>query len=233
MIIFCGLFLSFSGSGIGFGFVFLPAIVTVGYYFESRRAFATGIAVCGSGVGNFILPPIIQFLIDRYGWRLCLLWLAGLSLFCAVFGSFFRPLNIIPDEFEESMRAKPLLQRIKEARAAEWTQSQETIDEDSPSGSQNSDPPPYSEVLTILPINDTSPNGDLLSVPTSQRRRTRSNLSNMGGAIGRKGTNPRDEMLYSNLSLVILPHTRSIQNLSNNDHNPRRTFSIATTLGSN
>ena len=35
--------------GIGFGFVFLPAIVTVGYYFEKRRAFATGIAVCGSG----------------------------------------------------------------------------------------------------------------------------------------------------------------------------------------
>ena len=38
--------------GIGFGFVFLPAIVTVGYYFEKRRAFATGIAVCGSGEYN-------------------------------------------------------------------------------------------------------------------------------------------------------------------------------------
>lgn len=35
--------------GIGFGFIYLPAIVTVGHYFESKRAFATGIAVCGSG----------------------------------------------------------------------------------------------------------------------------------------------------------------------------------------
>lgn len=35
--------------GIGFGFVFLPAIVTVGQYFDSKRATATGVAVCGSG----------------------------------------------------------------------------------------------------------------------------------------------------------------------------------------
>jgi len=35
--------------GVGFGFIYLPAIVTVGYYFETKRAFATGIAVCGSG----------------------------------------------------------------------------------------------------------------------------------------------------------------------------------------
>lgn len=35
--------------GVGFGFIYLPAIVTVGYYFEKKRAFATGIAVCGSG----------------------------------------------------------------------------------------------------------------------------------------------------------------------------------------
>ena len=38
--------------GLGFGMVFLPAIICVGLYFESRRALATGIAVCGAGVGG-------------------------------------------------------------------------------------------------------------------------------------------------------------------------------------
>ena len=36
-------------TGLGFGLIYLPAIVSVSMYFEKRRAFATGIAVCGSG----------------------------------------------------------------------------------------------------------------------------------------------------------------------------------------
>lgn len=36
-------------AAIGFGMIYLPSVVCVGYYFERRRAFATGISVCGSG----------------------------------------------------------------------------------------------------------------------------------------------------------------------------------------
>lgn len=35
--------------GFGFGLIYLPAVVAVGYYFETKRSLATGIAVCGSG----------------------------------------------------------------------------------------------------------------------------------------------------------------------------------------
>lgn len=42
-------------TGIGFGFIYLPAACTISFYFEKKRAFATGIAVCGSGMGGFIL----------------------------------------------------------------------------------------------------------------------------------------------------------------------------------
>lgn len=38
--------------GVGYGFMYLPAVVMVGYYFESKRSLATGISVCGSGVGK-------------------------------------------------------------------------------------------------------------------------------------------------------------------------------------
>ena len=56
-------------SGFGLGLIYLPAIVSVTYYFERKRAFATGLAVCGSGIGTFIFAPLSQMLLDEYGWR--------------------------------------------------------------------------------------------------------------------------------------------------------------------
>ena len=56
-------------AGIGFGFMYLPSIVMVSFYFDKRRALATGIAVCGSGVGTFVLAPFFNFLVTEYGWK--------------------------------------------------------------------------------------------------------------------------------------------------------------------
>ena len=63
--------------GLGFGLIYLPAIVTVNYYFESRRALATGIAVCGSGFGTFVFAPFSAFLLREYGWKGGNMLLAG------------------------------------------------------------------------------------------------------------------------------------------------------------
>jgi len=49
--------------------MYLPSIVMVGFYFDKKRAMATGIAVCGSGIGTFVLAPIITFLVSEYGWK--------------------------------------------------------------------------------------------------------------------------------------------------------------------
>lgn len=39
---------------MGFGLIYLPAIVSVTMYFEKYRSLATGIAVCGSGFGTYV-----------------------------------------------------------------------------------------------------------------------------------------------------------------------------------
>ena len=52
---------SISLKGITFGLVYLPAIVIVGQWFEKRRALASGIAVCGSGIGAFVFAPLSRF----------------------------------------------------------------------------------------------------------------------------------------------------------------------------
>lgn len=86
------------GTGLGFGLIYLPAIVSVTMYFEKKRSLATGIAVCGSGFGTFIFAPIISKLLSEYGWRGSILIIAGLVLQCILFGSLFRPLENEPEE---------------------------------------------------------------------------------------------------------------------------------------
>ncbi|CAF4332007.1 unnamed protein product, partial [Adineta steineri] len=50
--------------GIGFALMYLPAIVSVNLYFEKKSAFALGIAVCGSGVGTFVLSYIMDAVVN-------------------------------------------------------------------------------------------------------------------------------------------------------------------------
>ncbi|BFZ25543.1 hypothetical protein BsWGS_28582 [Bradybaena similaris] len=80
--------------GLGFGLMYLPAIVAVSIYFEERRALATGIAVCGSGIGTFILAPMTDYLLYQYNWRWTLLLLGGLVFNGMVFGALVRPLEL-------------------------------------------------------------------------------------------------------------------------------------------
>lgn len=78
--------------GIGLGLIYLPSIVIVSYYFEKKRAFATGIAVCGSGIGTFVFAPLINYLLSIYTWKQTMLIISGITLQCVVFGSLFRSL---------------------------------------------------------------------------------------------------------------------------------------------
>lgn len=77
-------------SGFGLSLCYVAAVVIVAYYFDKKRSFATGISVCGSGIGTFIFPPIIQYLINEYGWRGCTILLAGILLNMCVCGALMR-----------------------------------------------------------------------------------------------------------------------------------------------
>ncbi|XP_064118472.1 uncharacterized protein LOC135223692 isoform X4 [Macrobrachium nipponense] len=96
--------------GFGFGLIYLPAVVCVGYYFESKRALATGIAVCGSGIGTMIFPPLVNHLISEYTWRGANIFIAGMILNCCLFGGLMRPLEV------PRMKKKDLLQRLAEEK---------------------------------------------------------------------------------------------------------------------
>ncbi|XP_068151506.1 LOW QUALITY PROTEIN: monocarboxylate transporter 12 [Drosophila tropicalis] len=81
------------GTGLGFGLIYLPAIVSVTQYFEAKRSLATGIAVCGSGFGTVVFAPLTEVLISTYGWRGAMLIIGGIVLNCIILGAMFRPLE--------------------------------------------------------------------------------------------------------------------------------------------
>eukprot|EP00092_Neocalanus_flemingeri_P033997 GFUD01036968.1.p1 GENE.GFUD01036968.1~~GFUD01036968.1.p1 ORF type:complete len:612 (-),score=85.76 GFUD01036968.1:1173-3008(-) len=91
-------------TGLGFGLIYLPAIVSVSIYFEKKRAFATGIAVCGSGLGTFIMAPVTKGLISKFGWQGAMLVTSGLILCCILFGCLMRPLKPGKDNKEKGQK---------------------------------------------------------------------------------------------------------------------------------
>ncbi|XP_034944405.1 monocarboxylate transporter 13-like isoform X2 [Chelonus insularis] len=99
--------------GIGAGLIYVPAVITAGFYFERWRALATGIAVCGSGIGAFVLAPVTDLLIKHFGWRQALLIQAGMLLHCAIFGAMFRPLKPSRIKVKKSEVAQENLTEIK------------------------------------------------------------------------------------------------------------------------
>jgi hypothetical protein len=98
--------------GIGFGMIYLPAVVLCGLYFEKKRSLATGIAVCGSGFGTFVFAPLARFLLEYFGgWKGANLVLAGIILNCAIFGALMRPLT-----YPKKSKQKSLMQRMYEEK---------------------------------------------------------------------------------------------------------------------
>ena len=77
---------------MGFGLAYLPANVIVATYFRNKRALATGIASCGSGIGALVMAPIISFLDNSFGWGHSMMLIGILVLACIPLGILFRPI---------------------------------------------------------------------------------------------------------------------------------------------
>jgi predicted MFS family arabinose efflux permease len=74
--------------GIAGGFIFNVAIQSVIGWFKAKRAIGVGLAVSGSGIGNFVVATVAFQLIQSQGWRATIRWFALISaivvLICGV-----------------------------------------------------------------------------------------------------------------------------------------------------
>lgn len=56
-------------ASLGMSTAYVPCNGTVVKWFVRRRGLAVGLASAGGSVGNFVLPPVVQALVSRAGWR--------------------------------------------------------------------------------------------------------------------------------------------------------------------
>jgi len=100
--------------------------VIVSFYFGRRRALATGIAVCGSGMGVLIFSPVARFLLVTYGWRGGNLILSAFVLNGVACGLVFRPLPDMNPSSSSKTTSAMSRQRIPPSRSASTSASSTT-----------------------------------------------------------------------------------------------------------
>ncbi|KAM5306440.1 monocarboxylate transporter 11 isoform 1-T1 [Glossophaga mutica] len=84
-------------AGSGWALVFAPALGTISRYFSRRRVLAVGLALTGNGVSSLLLAPVLQLLLDTFGWRGALLLLGAITLHLTPCGALLRPLELPGD----------------------------------------------------------------------------------------------------------------------------------------
>jgi len=133
-------------SGFGLSLCYVAAVVIVAYYFDARRSFATGISVCGSGVGTFVFAEFTQFLVEKCnGWRGACIVLAGVFLNMIICGLLFRDL-----EWTKTLRVNKKIVKRK-SKSSEQLKTGSSSSVSSPSRSSM---PEVDELRTILESGD-------------------------------------------------------------------------------
>uniref|UniRef100_A0A3P9DJQ6 Solute carrier family 16 member 12b n=1 Tax=Maylandia zebra TaxID=106582 RepID=A0A3P9DJQ6_9CICH len=94
-------------TGLGFALCYTPAIALVGCYFQRRKALAYGVAMSGSGIGTFVLAPVVQMLIELYSWRGALLVLSAFVANLCVCGALLRPIALQEEQCGRSPPPPP------------------------------------------------------------------------------------------------------------------------------
>ncbi|XP_006822787.1 monocarboxylate transporter 12-like [Saccoglossus kowalevskii] len=76
--------------GIGYGLIVSPALGIIPFFIKKRYALANALSIAGAGTGTFILVALIQFLIDRYGWRGAFMVFSAVNAHMFISGSLFK-----------------------------------------------------------------------------------------------------------------------------------------------
>ncbi|XP_048482633.1 monocarboxylate transporter 9 [Plutella xylostella] len=191
------LFLTFGiMAGFGLSLCYVAAVVIVAYYFEKKRSLATGISVCGSGIGTFVFAPLSNALLDEYGWRGTVLILAGFFLNMAVCGLLFRDLPWTTTMNEEKAkerkrrRERKRLKRYAGSSADSFSDSVSAVGSTKQEAEAPPPPPPVPQFSSLVDLPTYMTAGDGISLEVFEL------MSNKGRAYA---------MLAQNYPGVMLP----------------------------
>jgi len=110
-------------TGMGFGCMYIPGVVASQQHFTRRRALAVGIAVCGTGVGTLVMPPIVETAIEHHGWRWAFRILSGICLGSVGCGLAMFPATRLANTKQEEEEALSDSRQGTECRGLRWVLS--------------------------------------------------------------------------------------------------------------
>ncbi|MBI4595687.1 MAG: MFS transporter [Candidatus Tectomicrobia bacterium] len=103
---------------IGSGAIYVPVIGVVSKFFTKQRNFALGITASGAGLGQFLIPPFMQAIVEVQGWKSAFFYTALLTL---VFGVSLPWLMLkgkgLPEDAELDLK-KDSMENIDDKEAA-------------------------------------------------------------------------------------------------------------------
>jgi MFS family permease len=121
--------------------MYIPAIVAVAEHFTERRSLAlgkfsihqdfyltfkiqtyhnlySGICVCGTGIGTFVVAPLEAVILSSMGWRWTLVVLSGMCIICLACSATMSPVQNEDEEdgstpiFYPGTKTRSLLQQV-------------------------------------------------------------------------------------------------------------------------
>ncbi|XP_050666265.1 monocarboxylate transporter 5-like isoform X1 [Leptidea sinapis] len=66
--------------GTGLGFIQNASFVAINSYFKVKKSIAVGLAMAGTGIGQTLMPHVVRYLLESYGFKGACLLLSSLSL---------------------------------------------------------------------------------------------------------------------------------------------------------
>jgi len=131
-----------------------------------------GVAAAGSGVGGFIFPPLVNFLLETYSWRGAFVILGAIMFNIVICGSLFRPLVAVKLR-RQRQRYLRSLERFSHVSSrctsgdALDSRSQRTHNSEEINDVDTCEPDPISHSVIVLPtyLQDDFPALDLLQKP--------------------------------------------------------------------
>ncbi|XP_070554896.1 monocarboxylate transporter 4-like [Ptychodera flava] len=78
------------GFGIGYGLILPAHIGIVSLYINKHFALANSLVMSGSAIGIFLFPPLMQYLIDSYGWRGAVIIFSGINTHMGISAALYR-----------------------------------------------------------------------------------------------------------------------------------------------
>ena len=92
--------------GVGASMCYFPSVIILPQYFNKHLSLTNGLVSCGSGVGTMVMGPVMQILLDTFGWVNTIRFCSGAMILVTMVSLVYRPR--IPPIPPEIAKTRPL-----------------------------------------------------------------------------------------------------------------------------